>query len=166
MDRMEAGPVLYMRYFEHKWRRSLMRKRALFPQQHAFEDAVLRLPMRALTDWMVRHATTFPDLDSYFDGYTLSRERLRELTIPADILMAGDDPVVPAEDVHALADLPNVRVELTAHGGHCGFIQHAGLDGYAERWVTARFLAALEGDALAVESLHLTPGERNHALAE
>jgi predicted alpha/beta-fold hydrolase len=36
-----------------------------------------------------------------------------------------------------------VQVELAAHGGHCGFIENARLDGYAERWVAARLRAAL-----------------------
>ena len=33
--------AFYMRHFEHKWRQSLARKRALFPQAHAFGDDVL-----------------------------------------------------------------------------------------------------------------------------
>ncbi|TCT25201.1 YheT family hydrolase [Thermomonas haemolytica] len=165
MDSMEIGPAVYMRYFERMWRRSLARKRALFPQAHGFDDAVLRLPMRALTDWMVRHATEFPDLDAYFDGYSVAGERLRALPVPADILMAADDPVIPLEDFHHIAAFPNVRLELTAHGSHCAFIEGASLDGYGERWVAARFLAALDGLDPAVESSDDSCGEYDHASA-
>lgn len=143
MDAMETGLPLYMRYFERKWRRSLARKRALFPGTHAFADEVLRLRMRALTEWMVLRHTDFATLDEYFEGYSVAGERLRDLPIPADILMSADDPVIPLREFEQVARFPNVQLELAAHGGHCGFIENARLDGYAERWVANRLLAAL-----------------------
>ncbi len=143
MDAMEAWPGLYVRYFEHKWRRSLARKRALFPQLHGFGDDVLRLRLRALTAWMVAHDTGFPHLDAYFDGYSIARDRLLALQLPADVLMAQDDPVIPADEFQRIAGYPNITLELAAHGGHCGFIEGASLDGYAERWVADRLAAAL-----------------------
>lgn len=146
MDAMEAGPGFYMRYFEHKWRRSLARKRALFPQAHGFGDDVLRLRMRALTAWMVAHNTEFPHLDAYFDGYSVASDRLQALPVPADVLMAEDDPVIPADEFRRIAGFPNVALELARHGGHCGFIESASLDGYAERWVAAKLAAAVGAD--------------------
>jgi predicted alpha/beta-fold hydrolase len=143
MDAMEDGLPIYLRYFERKWRRSLARKRELYPQAHGFADEVLRLRMRALTEWMVLRHTDFATLDDYFDGYSIAGDRLRELPIPADILMAADDPVIPAREFERVAGFPNVQVELAAHGGHCGFIESAALDGYAERWVAQRLAAAL-----------------------
>ena len=143
MDAMETGLPLYMRYFERKWRRSLARKRELFPHAHGFADDVLQLRMRALTEWMVLRHTDFATLDEYFDGYSVAGERLRALPIPADILMAADDPVIPLREFEQVADFPNVHIELAAHGGHCGFIENVRLDGYAERWVTQRLLSAV-----------------------
>lgn len=143
MDAMESGLPIYLRYFERKWRRSLARKRALFPQAHGFADEVLRLRMRALTEWMVLRHTDFATLDEYYDGYSVAGERLRALPIPVDILMAADDPVIPLREFEQVAGFPSVQVELAAHGGHCGFIENARLDGYAERWVTERLLAAV-----------------------
>ena len=143
MDAMESGLPIYLRYFERKWRRSLARKRALFPQAHGFADDVLRLRMRALTEWMVLRHTDFATLDAYFEGYSIAGERLRALPIPADILMAADDPVIPLREFERIAGFPNVQVELAVHGGHCGFIENARLDGYAERWVAERLAAAL-----------------------
>ena len=142
MDAMEAGLPLYMRYFERKWRGSLARKRELFPQAHGFDDGVLRLRMRALTEWMVLRHTGFASLDDYWNGYSVAGERLRALSIPVEILMAADDPVIPLREFEAIAGFPNVQVELAAHGGHCGFIENAKLDGYAERWVAKRLIAS------------------------
>lgn len=138
MEAMETGLPLYVRYFERKWRRSLARKRDLFPGTHTFADEVLNLRLRALTEWMVLRHTDFATLDEYFDGYAVAGERLRDLPIPVDILMSADDPVIPLRDFEPVAGFPNIQVELAAHGGHCGFIENARLDGYAERWVVAR----------------------------
>ena len=146
MDAMEAGLPFYMRYFERKWRGSLARKRELFPQAHGFDDGVLRLRMRALTEWMVLRHTDFASLDDYWNGYSVAGDRLRALPIPAEILMAADDPVIPLREFEGIAGFPNVQVELAAHGGHCAFIENAKLDGYAERWVASRLIASPQAE--------------------
>lgn len=143
MEQMERGLPLYLRYFERKWRRSLARKRALFPQHHDFDDATLKLGMRELTRWMVERHTDFGTLDAYFDGYSIAGERMAGLQVPADILMAEDDPVIPVAEFRALRLPPAARLEISRWGGHCGFLENARLDGFAERWVAGRLQAAL-----------------------
>ena len=59
--------------------------------------------MRPLTQWMVERHTEFGTLDRYFDGYSIAGDRLSALQVPASILMAQDDPVIPVEGFHALA---------------------------------------------------------------
>ena len=141
MDAMEQGLPQYLRYFEHKWRRSLRRKRELFPAEHDFDDATLKLRMRDLTAWMVERHTDFDDLDAYFDGYSIAGERLAGLQVPADILMAADDPVIPLRDFRDWRPGGEVRLELAPRGGHCGFLENRRFDGYAERWVARRLAA-------------------------
>jgi len=141
MDAMERGMPQYLRYFEHKWRRSLVRKRELFPEEHDFDDATLHLRMRDLTAWMVERHTEFADLGAYFDGYSIAGERLAGLQVPADILMAADDPVIPLRHFRELRPGGDVRLELAARGGHCGFLENRHFDGYAERWVAGRLAA-------------------------
>ena len=138
MERMEQGMPLYQRYFEHKWRSSLLRKRALFPEQHDFDDRTLALDMRGLTQWMVERHTDFGTLDNYFDGYSIAGDRLMSLTMPADILMAADDPVIPVSDFHALSLPTSTTLEIARWGGHCGFLQGVRLQGFAEQWVADR----------------------------
>ena len=142
MDQMETGPAFYLRYFERKWRQSLARKRALFPHAHTFGNDVLQLPMRALTAWMVHNNPDFADLEAYFNGYCIAGDRLQALQLPVHVLMAEDDPVIPLAQFHRIATFPMVSVELARHGGHCGFIEGASLDGYAERWVADKLTGA------------------------
>ena len=142
MEAMEQGFPLYLWYFERKWRRSLARKRELFPASHDFDDRTLGLRMRPLTQWMVERHTDFGTLDHYFDGYSIAGDRLTALDVPASILMAADDPVIPVEGFRALSLPPSVQLEIAPWGGHCGFLQGARLDGFAERWVADRLVAA------------------------
>nr|WP_257644115.1 alpha/beta fold hydrolase [Luteimonas salinisoli] len=138
LAQMEQGMPLYLRYFERKWRGSLQRKRALFPQLHDFDDATLRLGMRALTEWLVLRHTDFGSLEAYFDGYSIAGERLAALQVAADILTSTDDPVIPVDGFRALRLPATARVEIAPWGGHCGFLENARLEGYAERWVAER----------------------------
>lgn len=142
MQQMERGLPLYLRYFERKWRGSLQRKRALFPDRHDFDDATLKLGMRELTEWLVRRHTDFGSIDAYFDGYSIAGARLAGLQVPADILMAEDDPVIPVSEFRALELAPRTRLDIAPWGGHCGFLENARLDGFAERWVADRLAAA------------------------
>jgi predicted alpha/beta-fold hydrolase len=135
LAQMERGWQLYLHHFERKWRRSLERKRALFPRMHDYDDRTLRLGMRELTQWLVARHTEFGSLQDYFDGYSIAGERLAGLQVPARILMAADDPVIPVADFSALRLPADARLEIAAQGGHCGFLQGAGMDGFAEAWV-------------------------------
>ena len=92
--------------------------------------------MRELTRWLVERHTDFDSLDDYFDGYSITGDRLAGLQVPADILTAEDDPVIPVADFRALTPSPRLRVEIAPHGGHCAYVERAtdGYDGYwAER---------------------------------
>jgi hypothetical protein len=61
--------------------------------------------------------------------------------IPALVIAAADDPFVPVDAFRepALTDNPNIRLIVTEHGGHCGFLGRASDgddDGYwAEKMV-------------------------------
>lgn len=144
MSALENGLPLYLRYFEHKWRRSLAKKRELFPERHDFDDAVLKLRMRPLTAYFAERHTDYGSLENYFDAYNIAGERLAALPVSADILMAADDPIVPVADFHAIARLPSLRVELSEYGGHCGFLLDWQMNGYAEHWLATRFAALLQ----------------------
>jgi predicted alpha/beta-fold hydrolase len=142
MTQMERGWPMYLRHFENKWRASLLRKRALFPRQFDVDDRTLRLHMRALTEWLVLRHTDFGSLDAYFDGYSIAGARLAGLQVPAEILMADDDPVIPLAEFRALTLPAHAHLQITRHGGHCGFLLGLRMDGFAEAWVADRLVSA------------------------
>lgn len=149
MDAMEQGMPLYMWYFERKWRGSLARKRELFPQLHSIDNQVLGLRMRPLTQWMVERHTDFGTLERYFDGYSIAGNRLAALSAPASILMAEDDPVIPVDGFRQIQLPANARLEIAPWGGHCGFLENARLEGFAERWVAEQLVAAADVETAA-----------------
>jgi predicted alpha/beta-fold hydrolase len=140
---MESGFALYHRYFQHKWTRSLRRKRELFPQRNVFDDRTLALGMRGLTRWLVEQYTDSENLDGYFDGYAILGDRLSKLTIPASLLTSADDPIIPVDDFRALRLPESATLDIAAYGGHCGFLENLRCDGFGERWVAEHLDAAV-----------------------
>lgn len=132
---MEEGPWFYHHYFMLKWRRSLRLKQAAFPQRYRL-DALLRgLNMRQLTEALVLREGEFASIDDYFDSYSIAGDRLAALTVPASILTAADDPVIPIDDFRSLRLPASTRLLVTDHGGHCGFLENWQLGSWAERFV-------------------------------
>ncbi len=141
MDALEDGLWIYRHYFLMKWRRSLYRKAACFPHKYDFGDLRRFATLTATTDFFVQHYTPFPDLFSYLDGYAIVGDALRELPVPAEIIAARDDPVIPAGDLADLARAVNLSVSVTDHGGHCAFLE--GLD--LQTWMDREILRHVTG---------------------
>lgn len=139
---LEDAPRFYERYFLHKWRGSLQRKQRLFPDAELFTTAELGGSLRELTRAMVLRHTGFGSLDAYLDGYSVAGDALAGLRIPANLLTAADDPVIPIADFRSLALPPQVRLDVAPHGGHCGFIHGFSMRGFAEEYVAQRLLRA------------------------
>ena len=146
MDAIEAAPWFYQRYFVLKWGRSLRRKQALYPQTFHFSQRELHAGLRELTRTLVERYTDFDSLEAYLDGYSIAGNRLSGLQVPASILTAADDPIIPVEGFRTLQLPPLARLEIADTGGHCGFIQDFHLQGFAEGWITARLKEACKID--------------------
>jgi uncharacterized protein len=148
LDTLEKSLPLYHWYFMRKWRRSLIKKRALYPQQYDFGDDILARDMRGLTQWLVQQHTDKEHLQAYFDGYAIGRGRLAQLQVPVSVLAAADDPVIPYDSFAELNLPEHSYLEVSPFGGHCGFVEGLSLRGYSERWVCKRLLQAVKSVAV------------------
>jgi predicted alpha/beta-fold hydrolase len=142
---IENAPWFYEHYFMHKWRGSLQRKQKLHPERELFSPGELRAGMRELTRAMVLRHTDFGSLENYLDGYSIAGDKLAALTIPATILTAADDPVIPVAEFHELKLAADTELTIVPHGGHCGFIRDLSLRSWAEDFIAAR-LRRVVGD--------------------
>ena len=135
LDALEQGWWLYRQYFVLKWSRSLRRKQTLWPQDFSF-DHLLRLgDLRRMTEELVLQYTGFATVSDYFAGYALVGERLAALEVPAIMVNALDDPIIPAQDLAHIARPKTLRVLTPRHGGHCGFFDLLEGPGWVSRLV-------------------------------
>lgn len=133
---LETAMPGYQGYFVRKWRRSLRKKQAAWPDSYDFAD--VSGDLREMTAQLVRRHSEFATLEDYLSGYSITGERLASLAVPAHILTSLDDPMIPVGGLARLARPAALRVTVTRYGGHCGFIESlAGLT-WAERFVLAQ----------------------------
>jgi predicted alpha/beta-fold hydrolase len=144
MNAMERGLKFYERYFERKWGRSLGIKKISFPDLYGDSTWEDIRGLRALTHYLATHYAGFKDAESYFDGYSIAKNRLEPLKVPSTILTAADDPVVPVSCFYDLPDVPTLEVLVTQHGGHCGFLKNWKLESLAEDVILDRMSKAAQ----------------------
>jgi uncharacterized protein len=136
----------YQLNFVRNLKARMRRKAAAFPDDYPL-DALRRVwTVRAFDEAYTAPHHGFRDAADYYHRASAMRviERVR---VPALILTAADDPFVPGDPFHdaAVTGNPCLTVVVTAHGGHCAFVERGrgGADGYwAEREIV-RFVEAI-----------------------
>jgi hypothetical protein len=140
LQAMESGLRVYEQYYNRKWANSLRRKQALFPDRYDYAEWHELPSMRERTRYLATRYYGFQALEDYFEGYSVAGDRLAALAVPTAILAAADDPVVPVADVRALADHPCIEIEVTEHGGHCGYLKNWKFESWAEDFIAGKIL--------------------------
>lgn len=112
----------YQRHLLGNMRRAAERKFSLIEPPFALPDLRRLRNFRTFDDAFTAPLHGFAGVDDYY-ARASSKPFLKHIRVPALVLQARDDPfmtpaVVPAEE--DLAD--SVRLELSAHGGHVGFV--------------------------------------------
>jgi len=130
---LETAMPGYQGFFVRKWRRSLRKKQAAWPDDYDFADVGGGL-RKMTADLVIRHSE-YPTLEDYLNGYSITGERLASLAVPAHILTSLDDPMIPAGGLARLARPAPLSVTVTRYGGHCGFIESLAGPTWAERFV-------------------------------
>lgn len=130
MRSIDRGPgsAIYRRYFLRKWQASLRAKASAFPHRYDFTGAWRMRSVQALTDYFVHEHSEFVDTRTYFDAYDLTGDALAG--VEATVLIAADDPIIPATGFRALP--PRIRVVETHTGGHNAFLKNAAFDSWCD----------------------------------
>ena len=140
MAAIEQGWWVYEQYFVRKWKRSLKKKLALYPELNFSEQLHGMKRLRDFNDYFVPNHTPFNEPDEYFRAYALSADLLSSLCGPAHIIAAQDDPMIIAEDFERLRGVNGLSIETPRYGGHCGFVKNWRLDS----WVDERMLEIIQ----------------------
>ena len=113
---------LIRRYFLKKWKRSLQIKAAVYPDLYDFSDILKLKTIYAMTEALLDRYSDYETVDSYFADYSVQGDDLLESPLPATIIVAEDDPIIPVSDFCELKTHSNTRLVVHQHGGHNGFL--------------------------------------------
>jgi len=142
---IDGASALYRRYFVKKWKRSLRTKQRLFPDLYDFGNVLAMDTCMAMTEVIMGRYPEFQDYRDYFSRYTLLGDVFRDLAVPATIIAARDDPVIPACDFETLRGNANLHLLIQSHGGHCGFFESFPLKSWHERKIEEIIASDLQG---------------------
>jgi uncharacterized protein len=137
---LERRPnVIYQWNFVRGLKARIRRKDKCEPGRYRVERLADVRSVRGFDEVYTAPHFGFRDAEDYY--YRASAMRVVDrIRVPALVITAADDPFVPVEifKTPALTRNEQIRLIVTAHGGHCGFLESAsgGYDGYwAERMV-------------------------------
>lgn len=132
MAALNKGSFIYRKYFMYRWTQSLRKKLVHFPEYDFGPELEGAKSFAQLNEFFVPRHTDFKNADSYFRSYALTGDRLSELKIPAYLITASDDPIIPVEDIHKINCPDKLNLEVYDYGGHCGFILNMKAHSYME----------------------------------
>ena len=136
---------IYQWNFVRGLRARMRRKNTCHPGHFDLEPLAAIRTVRAFDDRYTAPFFGFAGAADYY--YRASALRVVErISVPALIITSADDPFVPPDPFRdpAVTGNPNIRVELSEHGGHCAFVSEpgAGTDGY---WAEDRVIEFASG---------------------
>lgn len=119
----EARNFVYNRHFVRKLKGRMRRKARMFGGIYSLEQLPRVHSVRDFDELITARHCGFAGADDYYARSSAMRV-LGELRVPTMILTSKDDPFVPfATFSHeAIAGNSFIRLVVTEHGGHCGFI--------------------------------------------
>ena len=141
MTAMDNTWVIYEKYFFYRWTKSLRKKLFHFPEHNFGTELDQAKTLDDMNAVFLPKFTPFSDAKSYFAAYALSGDRLKALTIPAHLITAVDDPIIPIADIEKINRPASLKIEIQPYGGHCGFIKNLA----AHSWVEPRLVEILDG---------------------
>lgn len=142
---------LYEWNFMRSLRRRIRRKARLFPDRYDVAGLWRVWSVRAFDDRFTAPHHGYADAADYY--YQAASMRVVDrISVPALIISAEDDPFVPAAPLRhpMVTGNPHITLAITAHGGHCAYVEHPrdGYDGYWAEQAVVEFAAHQAGPAL------------------
>jgi len=140
MDALNQGLFVYERYFFKRWHESLQRKLECFPELDYAAELAASKSLDDLNRLFIPRHTIYNEVDDYFAAYALVGDRLSSMAMPAYLIAAEDDPIIPVDDLARIGPNENLHIETHRYGGHCGFLENLA----ARSWVENRILELVE----------------------
>ncbi len=139
MVQLREGAWIYDWYFQRKWKRSLRKKVELFPDKYQLETFDHLKDLGDMTDVLLSEFGEFESTRHYFDSYALKGERLSDLSVPAVMVLAKDDPIIRHEGSDFIQASDQLKIIKTEYGGHCGHLKNGRLQSWADEFIIHEF---------------------------
>jgi len=136
------------RYFVGLLVRAVARLERHFPDLPRAEFPA-GLTLRGFDDVYTAPRSGFRDAADYY-AQSSGEQFLPRIACPALVLCAEDDPIVDARGYRRMAPSENVRLVLTPHGGHIGFLARPARPRHGVRWMDDLILDWLESRGQSV----------------
>jgi len=145
---------VYRRYFVRKLIERMRRKTRLFPHLGDMERIARIRTIHEFDDVVTAPHFGFRGADDYY-RLASAGPMARNIRVPTLILQAQDDPLVPCASFRSFAidRNPCVRLEITRHGGHTGFMgmRPASPRDLDEYWGESRIVQFLRNLAFGID---------------
>ncbi len=137
----EPQNYFYERHFVSSLKSRMRRKAALFPERYPLDGMGRVASVREFDEAITAPFWGFRGADDYY-ARSSAQQFLSNIAIPALILTAQDDPLVPFTPFRdpAIAANPHITLVAPRYGGHCGFFSRRSNSG-DRFWAEARLVA-------------------------
>jgi predicted alpha/beta-fold hydrolase len=131
---------LYQWHFMRNLRARMRRKAALWPGEYDIAPLGRLRTIREFDGAYTAPRAGFGTAANYYEQASAMR-LIDRITVPTLIIGSEDDPFEPPEQFRRpeVTGNPNIRVLLSKHGGHCGFMS---ADGFYAESTALKFLSA------------------------
>ena len=137
INAVHKAPFFYERHLVNRWRRSLLKKAAAFPQYRFGRDLRRMRTWDEMNHYFIPRFTGYNNIAEYYSAYDLTGQKLATLRTPTTIILSEDDPLVPFEDLQTIARPECLSVVTSRHGGHCAFLDSYGLKSWVDKYMVA-----------------------------
>ena len=129
----EPRNAFYERYFVRNLIKRYRLKVELFPTHFQLNGVERLRTIREFDDVITAPYCGYGNAVNYYDRAS-AKHVLNSIAVPALVITAQDDPMVPHESVRHANLLANPRITLLdpQHGGHCAFVSRRGGRGRAD----------------------------------
>lgn len=121
----EPSNILYSRRFVKKLKKQLMQREELFPGHIEKKQISACKSLYDIDNLYTGKAHGFKDARDYYQRSS-ALEFIPNIRIPTLLINAKNDAFLSpgSSPVHSAENNPNFYLEVPAHGGHVGFLQH------------------------------------------
>jgi predicted alpha/beta-fold hydrolase len=122
LDETKTMLKVYTEYYLQRWKNMLKIKHELFPESYDLTTINQQNSLAEMTEHLLLKYTEFDSVKNYLEGYSITGDRLKSLSVDSDVYITEDDPVIPSNDWQNLHASEYLNIHHTQYGGHCGYL--------------------------------------------